>query len=421
MIDTKIVLESEDSRVACGNRRLNVLTVTGFVLDDQASGINTMINTLTKSLAGVCRNVFLENDWNTPRLSRRQRDGDVHYVLRLRSPYIAGKHVRGFLGWCLSFPAMMRDLRRLVRDESIDIIHLHYAAPYQYCFRLARMLWGIPYILTLHRGDVMSFPKWRDIDTALDRFVVTGANSVVAVSQWLADQAISSLGKIPKLDVIHNGLDFEALDALYDRDLESRLEFELPDRFFLIVSNVAQYKGQDVAIRAWSRVITQWPNVPLLIVGDKRELWGECVRLIDELGCGDAVKLLGAQPRATAVSLMRRATAVIMPSRSEGLPYALLEAGALGKPIICSDIGPFTEVLMDGVTALITPVEDHDAIAEASIRLLNDSSVGLALGENLATKIRGEFSSEEMAKKYLAIYLELVAQTQPAHVSDQSL
>lgn len=396
------------------NRRLNVLTVTEFVLDDQASGVNTMIHTLTDSLAGTCRSVPLENDWNSPRLSRRDGNGFVHYALRLRSPYVAGKQIRGFLGWCLSFPSMMMDLRRLFRDESIDIIHLHYGAPYQYCFRLARMLWGIPYVLTLHRGDIMSYPTLRDMDKALMRFALNGANHVISVSQWLADQAVAALGDPPRLEVIHNGLDIDALDALDDPDLESHLAFKLPERFFLMVSNVAQYKAQDVAIRAWARVREQWPDVPLLIAGDKRELWDECVRLINELGCGDTVKLLGAQPRATAIGLMRRATALIIPSRSEGLPYVLLEAGALGKPIICSDIGPFTEVVTDGITALVTPVEDHTAIAAASVRLLNDSNAGLALGRNLAQRIRSEFSSKQMAKRYLAIYSNILSKKVPA-------
>lgn len=390
------------------NRRLNVLTVTGFELDDQASGVNTMIRTLTESLAGPCRSVPLENDWNSPRLSRRNGNGYVHYTLRLRSPYAAGKKIRGFLGWCLSFPAMMMDLRRLVRAELIDIIHLHYGAPYQYCFRLVRMLWGIPYILTLHRGDIMSFPALQDLDKALMRYAVNGANRVISVSQWLADQTISTLGETPHLEVIHNGLDIDALDALDDPNLEAHLGFKLPQRFFLMVSNVAQYKAQDVAIRAWARVQKQWPNVPLLIAGDKRELWDECVRLIGELGCGETVKLLGAQPRATAVGLMRRATAIILPSRSEGLPYVLLEAGALGKPIICSDIGPFTEVVTDGTTALVTPVEDDEAIADASMRLLSDPDAGHRLGNNLAKRIRLEFSSEQMAKRYLAIYSDLL-------------
>lgn len=390
------------------NRRLNVLTVTGFVLDDQASGVNTMILTLDRSLSASCRSVMLENDWGAPRLAQRESNGLVHYALRLRSPYVAGKVVRGFFGWCLSFPAMLLDMRRLLRNEAIDVIHLHYGQPYQYFFRLARMIWGVPYIVTLHRGDIMSFPGLDAIDKALVRFAFRGATKVISVSRWLADQAVSALGAMPQLGVIHNGLDVDALDALDDPDLEAHLGFVVPERFFLMVSNVAQYKAQDVAIRAWALVREKHPDVPLLIVGDKRELWEECVRLIDELGCATSVKLLGARPRAMAVSLMRRAAGIIIPSRSEGLPYVVLEAGALGKAVICSDIGPLTEVVTDGETGLVTPVEDHQAIAKASIRLIGDPSLRERMGANLLQKVRSEFSAQRMAEKYLAVYSELL-------------
>ena len=388
------------------NRRLNILTVTGFVLDDQASGVNTMILTLDRSLTASCRSVMLENDWGAPRLLQRESGGLVHYALRLRSPYVAGKMVRGFFGWFLSFPAMMLDMRRLLREEAIDLIHVHYGQPYQYCFRLVHMIWGIPYILTLHRGDIMSFPGLHAVDKALVRFAFKGAQRVISVSQWLADQAKAALGSLPQLGVIHNGLDVTALDMLDDPELEKNLGFAVPDRFFLMVSNVAQYKAQDVAIRAWALVKEKHPDIPLLIVGDKRELWDECVRLIDELGCGANVRLLGIRQRATAVSLMRRATAIVIPSRSEGLPYVVLEAGALGKAVICSDIGPLTEVVSDGETGLVTPVEHHQAIASASLRLIGDPGLRERLGGNLAQKVRAEFTAQRMAEKYLAVYSE---------------
>jgi glycosyltransferase involved in cell wall biosynthesis len=395
------------------DRRLNVLTVSGFAFDDEGSGINTMIRTLARGLEETCRGVSLENDWNSRRLSKTGSEDRASYALRLRSPYEGAAPVWGFLGWCLDFPTLMLDLRRLLRAERIDLIHLHYGAPYQYLFRLIRMLFGIPYVLTLHRGDIMTFPRLSPLDKILARYAFKGANRITAVSQWLAEQSIAAVGEMANLEVIRNGLDVGVLDALDDPDLESRLGFKTPERFFLIVGNVAHHKAIDVAVRSWACVRQRWPEVPLLIVGDKREHWDECVRLINELDCGDVVKLLGPQPRATSIGLMRRATAILMPSRSEGLPYVLLEAGALGKPVICSDIGPFTEVVTDGTSALVTPVEDHEAIAGASLRLLSDNPTGVVLGKNLARRIRSDFSSDQMAKKYLAIYHDLLGDKVP--------
>jgi glycosyltransferase involved in cell wall biosynthesis len=390
-------------------KKLNILVVTGFALDDPAGGVTTMIHTLTQGLAADCRVVTIENNWNASRLVRQESEGGVEYKLRFRCPYDEERPMRGFFGWCLSFVPTLLALRQLLREEQIDIIHAHYGAPYQYYFRLVRRFWGIPYIITLHRGDIMTYRNLRLLDRILFRYAISGAERVISVSRWLANQAVTTLGAIPQIGVIENGLGFEALDTMNDADFGSHVDFDVPQQFFLMVSNVTHYKAQDVAIRAWALVRAEHPHVPLLIVGGKRELWDECVRLIQEFDCGDDVRLLGAQPREVAVNLMRRATAIIIPSRSEGgFAYAVLEAGAVGTPMICSDIDPFTEVVEDGKTALITPVEDHEAIAAAVLRLLRDPALGRRIGKDLSQKIRSNRSASRMAAQYLTIYRGLV-------------
>jgi hypothetical protein len=110
---------------------------------------------------------------------------------------------------------------------------------------------------------------------------------------------------------------------------------------------------------------------------------------------------------------MRRAEGLILPSRSEGLPYVLLEAGALGTPVICSDIAPFLEVVENERTALVTPVEDDHAVAAAAIRILESKQLAQALGRGLASRVRSDFSAARMAQRYLSLYRE-ISQNRPA-------
>ena len=379
--------------------RLNVLMVTGFQLDDPAGGVNTMIYTLKHHLATRCRVVLLENDWNVGRLVSKRVDGETRYSMRLRAPYAHGRPIRGLSGWIKSIPSTVVDMGRLLKTELIDVAHLHYGAPYQYLFPLVRRLAGVPYVLTLHRGDIMSFPALSAPDRVLFRYAVRGAGKVVCVSHWLARTAASTLNIERTNEVIENGIDTDALDAMYDANFESRSSFPVPAKFFLMVSNVTRYKAQDVAIKAWAQVRRHDPNVPLLIVGQRRETWDDCVRLINELNCTGVVRLLGSQPREVVVNLMRRAEGLILPSRSEGLPYVLLEAGALGTPVICSDIAPFLEVVENESTALVTPVEDDHAVAAAAIRILESKQMAQALGRSLAFRVRSDFSAARMAQR----------------------
>jgi glycosyltransferase involved in cell wall biosynthesis len=385
-------------------RPLNVLMVTEFPLDDPAGGITTMLRALADELGPRCRVIWLKSDWDARTLVGEKVDGEQRYTMRLASPYDARRPLYGFGAWATAFASGLSALQRVLTSESIDIAHLHYAAPFHYYFRLTRKLLGIPYIVTLHRGDIVGYPKLPRANRALVRFALNGADGVVSVSRWLAAQAHASLGTLPSLTVIENGIDLRALDAPDDFAGSSDNRPGLPSRFFLMVSNVAHYKAQDVAIRAWAIVKSLHPDLPLLIVGAPRDLWDECVRLIEELGCGDVIKLLGPLPRNDALALMRRATALVIPSRSEGLPYVLLEAGALGTPIICSDIGPFTEVVEHEKTALVTPVEDHRAVAQAALRLLANPEFGREMGSSLSRRVRSDFTAAAMAARYWRLY-----------------
>lgn len=386
------------------NRPKTILMVTEFPTDNPAGGIGTMMRTLSRDLEDDGRVIILRADWDSPELGLEPDTSPAIYTLRIRPPYIRGGAIIGLLVWLVAFIPMVRRLARLLRDESVDIVHLHYASSFQYIFRIAKWITGTPYVLTLHRGDVISFPNLKWPDRILTRFAIGGARSVVSVSGWLATQAENAIGPMPNPVVIPNGLDTDGLDTLIADDFAFPEDISPPDTFFLMVSNVAYYKAQDIAIRAWAELQNSHPDIPLLIVGEKRELWDTCVQLIAELGCEDRVQLLGAQPRAVALNLMRRATGLIFPSRSEGLPYVLLEAGALGTPVICSDIGPFVDVVEDEQTALVTPVEDHAAIANAARRLLTEPDLGPRLGAGLSATVRRDYTAKRMAEQYSALY-----------------
>jgi glycosyltransferase involved in cell wall biosynthesis len=90
----------------------------------------------------------------------------------------------------------------------------------------------------------------------------------------------------------------------------------------------------------------------------------------------------------------------------EGLPYTLLEAMALGVPIIASRVGGLEEVLEDGATALLAPVGDHAALARAIARLHADPELRRRLSENARGLQQAQYSLERMTERYLAVYQE---------------
>ncbi len=390
------------------DKPLRILMVTAWPPTDEAGGVSTVVRTLSRELSGAHGVQVLVNDWDATSLRTDRVGGLVTHALRLRSPYDAKRPVAGFLGWLRDFPRILWQLRRLLRAQAIDVVHLHFAASYQFYFRLVRALGGPPYVVTLHRGDTVDFGVLPMADRSLIRWMLRGAGGVVAVSDWLAERAGRTFPETRDIACIHNGLNLSSFDTHRNNGAKGNLPVELPATFFVNVANVTYYKGQDVAIRAWAQLQQRFPDLHLLIVGERREHWEACAELIRTLDLEDRVHMLGALPRKDVFTVLGRATGMVFPSRNEGFGLVVLEAGAMKLPVVCSDIPPLTEIVEGEESALLVPPENPDAIAEAVARLTDDAGLRERLGQALHERVAEEFTVEKMASHYVAVYREVL-------------
>jgi glycosyltransferase involved in cell wall biosynthesis len=106
---------------------------------------------------------------------------------------------------------------------------------------------------------------------------------------------------------------------------------------------------------------------------------------------------------------MAGAECLLCPSRNEGQGLVLLEAGALGTPVICSSIGPFMMITENGRSAVKVPPDDADSLAEAVVRITNDRALGHGLGQALRKRVQDHFSAERMVSDYVTIYRQLLS------------
>jgi len=125
-------------------------------------------------------------------------------------------------------------------------------------------------------------------------------------------------------------------------------------------------------------------------------------RLIVELGLTETVKLVGFQKEIehTLLSL----DIFVLPSVIEGFPMILLEAGAIGIPIIASTVGGIPELIRDGTDGLLVPQKSEVALANAITRVANDPSLGEGMAEKLRSRIQERFTLERMTKNILEVY-----------------
>ena len=390
---------------------LNLLIVTAWSPTLEAGGVSTVIRILRKGLSENHRTHVLVNDWGSPVLSPATGSNEGISLLRLRSPFAKARPLIGFLGWLRDLPRTVIQLKRLIADRRIDVVHLHYAASYQFYFRLLRPFGGPPYIVTLHGSDAATFAQQSRIDRALTRWMLNGAAAVTAVSAPLGATARETYGCAKAIQVVENGIDIADIETAAEtaRAAVPALPFASTSPYLLCVANVTPVKGVDLAIRAWAWVKEALPDLHLVIAGERRDHWETCQRLLDEQNCRDRVHLLGAQPHRTVLSLLRSAAALLCPSRREGLPMVVLEAGVLRRPVVCTRIEALTAIVRHGESAIMAPPEDPEALAQAVIRLVKDVRLQSTIADALHERVTRDFSSTRMVDCYLTLYRQALA------------
>ena len=166
------------------------------------------------------------------------------------------------------------------------------------------------------------------------------------------------------------------------------------------LSELHWIKGLDILLSAWKK-FTKSHNGKLIIMGEGEER-GNLEKLIEKLGIKDSVELKGFVNDAR--SYLNTFDIFVLPSRSENMPYSLLEAGYLGLPTIATYVGGVSEVVETGISGVLVPKEDSEAILSSLILMAENPDLRTRLGNKLQEKVRVNFSIEQMLEKTLNTY-----------------
>jgi glycosyltransferase involved in cell wall biosynthesis len=234
----------------------------------------------------------------------------------------------------------------------------------------------------------------------------------VAVSRALADEAVG-LGVSPERIVfIPNGVDtalYHAVAASQRAELRGRLG--LPDGpLALFVGRLHPVKLLSVLLYAWERVAERCGDAHLLLVGDGPQR-AELEQQVATAGLGDRVTFLGAV--ADPVLYYQTANVFVLPSASEGLSNAMLEAMACGLPVVVTAVSGAADVVRDGKNGKLVPPNKPNALAEILIELIEDVEQRLELGDQARRTVARHYSMEAMGARYEQLYLALLSLAEP--------
>jgi glycosyltransferase involved in cell wall biosynthesis len=288
-------------------------------------------------------------------------------------------------------PVLAVHLARLVRGSQPDLVHTHLVHADVY----GALAPGTRIVSTKHNPDPFRAGPFRFVERALAR----RAARLIVISRAVQDFCIRSVGlPAEKIDVVHYGLDE------LPRPWAENPPLPIPDGapLLLAVCRLEPQKGLETAIRA----LPSLPAARLLVLGEGPERQA-LEALASSLGADDRVVLPG---RVGAVaSLYRRASVVVHPARWEGFGLAMLEGMLAGKAVVAADAGSAPELVDDGRTGLVVPVDDHAALARAVDGLLADPDRAEAMGRAGRERAQAEFGVARMAAQTLVSYRRALA------------
>ncbi|AIF48401.1 glycosyltransferase family 4 protein [Dyella japonica] len=221
---------------------------------------------------------------------------------------------------------------------------------------LARHL-GIPYVVKVHGSD-LNVKAEQPLVRPQIRRALQGAQAVVAVSQALAEKAVS-LGVDPaRVHVLYNGVEPSLFHPGSLSEARTRLGLPQDERIVLYVGNLKDTKGCLDLLEAFPHVLLTHPDANLILIGSGPAR-DPLLQRANALGCQNRVRLVGAVEHDALGDWFRAADLLCLPSHNEGVPNVVLEAMACGTPVVATRVGGIPEVLPQHAGLLVNA---HDRI-----------------------------------------------------------
>lgn len=256
---------------------------------------------------------------------------------------------------------------------------------------------GVPVRIATHHGILEKMPRWRQ---RLHAWMInTGiASCLVIVSGQLRQQVLGEGIDARHIVTIPNGIEIPEKKAGLAAELRKELGIRSEDIFLFSAGRLTHQKAHSVLIQAMATIMAQYPETILCIAGDG-PLRQQLNDKINALGLDDHVKLLGE--RDDIAQLMAAADIFILPSRSEGLPIAILEAMGAGRAVIATRTGGIEDVLKDGENGLLVASDTPEQLAQAVFRYLKDPEFKVKMGEAARQCVKASYTLDRMCEAYL--------------------
>ena len=301
---------------------------------------------------------------------------------------------------------VIKKIKTILREECPDIVHAHQYTPYFYT---------VLSVLPFHRSRIIFtehgrfFPDRVSIRRAIfNQAAKFFTDAIIGVCEF-SKRSLIKYEKLPanKIKVIYNGVKPEEFSIDIDTELKKRsLGLNPNEKIIGTAGRLCKEKNYPMLIRAFGDIKMRLKETRLLIVGDGA-LRDELKNLAHNTNVEDDILFLGE--RRDISELMKVFDVFVLPSDLEAASLVLLEAMASGIPVVATNVGGNPELIIDGVTGLLVPSNDHKRFSENVIRILQDPVMAKKIGRAGRESVVERFGFNKMITEYVNVYKNLIS------------
>ena len=304
--------------------------------------------------------------------------------------------------------ALATKMLEVFENESIDLLHLHYAIPHSVSALLARSMAEprrLPFVTTLHGTDITLVGTNREY-LPITRFSIEKSDGVTAISHYLKKKTIEEFNIKRPITVIP---DFVNCDV-YRRSAEGVLRARLAPGGEPILMHLSNFRPVKRAIDAVEIFVLVRAEMPakLIMIGDGPDR-AAAEYLAHQKGLRDDVHFLGKQDAIP--EKLSEADLFLLPSQLESFGLAALEAMACEVPVVATNVGGVPEVVEHGVDGYLVEPGDVRAAARYAVEILSRADRGREMGRRAREDAQKKYSSRDVIPQYERYYQEIISQS----------
>ena len=320
----------------------------------------------------------------------------------------------------VEFPSLVREinpiqdikayfeLKKFFRERKFDVVHTH-SSKAGIIGRVAAWNAGVPLVVhTVHGQAFHPYEKpWKNyIYKASERWAARHSHRIYAVAQAMIDQCVQAgIAPAEKYQVVYSGMEIgKFLNSTPEPDLRKQLG--IPEKVKVIgaVARLFPQKGYEYFVPAAGKIVEKYPDTHFLVVGNgtMRE---ELDRQIKSMGLADRFHFAGLVPPDQVYRYIAQMDILLHLSLHEGLPRAVVQALASGKPAIGFALDGTPEVVFDNQTGFLARPENVDSVVEGVLKILGDPALAEQMGRNgkqfVAQKFDWHYMADVLEQEYL--------------------